>query len=43
MQMPEEDTAMKKMPPNKSLEPTAAPFQGDARLLFRAVGLSGCG
>ena len=29
--------------PNKSLEPTAAPLWGLARLLFRAAGLSGCG
>jgi hypothetical protein len=29
--------------PNKSLEPTAAPLLGLARLPFRAVGFSGCG
>ena len=31
------------LPPNKSLEPTAAPLFGLARLLFRAAGSSGCG
>jgi hypothetical protein len=31
------------MPPNKSLEPTAAPLLGLARLPFRAAGSSGCG
>jgi hypothetical protein len=30
-------------PPNKSLEPTAAPLLGLARLPFRATGSSGCG
>jgi hypothetical protein len=29
--------------PNKSLEPTAAPLMGLARLAFRADGSSGCG
>jgi hypothetical protein len=29
--------------PNKSLEPTAAPLSGLARLPFRAAGSSGCG
>ena len=29
--------------PNKSLEPTAAPLMGLARLPFRATGSSGCG
>ncbi len=28
---------------NKTLEPTAAPFTGLARLQFRAAGSSGCG
>ena len=31
------------MMPNKSLEPTAAPLSGLGRILFQAVGLSGCG
>jgi hypothetical protein len=31
------------LPPNKSLEPTAAPLLGLARLPFRAAGSSGCG
>jgi hypothetical protein len=30
-------------PPNKSLEPTATPLLGLARLPFRAAGSSGCG
>jgi hypothetical protein len=29
--------------PNKSLEPTAAPLMGLARLPFRAAGSSACG
>jgi hypothetical protein len=34
---------LRTMWPNKSLEPTAAPLMGLARLPFRAAGSSGCG
>jgi len=37
------DLQMSELPPNKSLEPTAAPLLGLARLPFRAAGSSGCG
>ena len=34
---------LEQLPPNKSLEPTAAPLSGLARLPFRAAGSSRCG
>jgi hypothetical protein len=39
----EDEKSMITLWPNKSLEPTAAPLSGLARLPFRVAGSSGCG